>query len=62
MDLIDNDTNEGALQLFYAFDEVIHNISLKNEEIDDSMVTIWSKLFEKSRLLLRKFYYYSFEN
>jgi len=47
MDLIDNDTNEGALQLFYAFDEVIHNFSLKNEEIDDNMVTIWSKLFKK---------------
>jgi len=62
MDLIDKDTNEGALQLFYAFDEVLHMISLKNEQIDDNMVSIWTKLFEKVRGSLTKFYYYSFEN
>ena len=62
IDFIDKDKNEGVLQLFYAFDEVMDMISLKNEQIDDNMVTIWNKLFEKSRPLLTKFYYYSFKN
>jgi len=47
IDFIDQDSQENILQLFYAFDEVIHNFSLKNEEIDANMVTIWSKLFKK---------------
>ena len=62
INIIDKDTSEGVLQLFYAFDEVIHMISLKNEQIDENMITIWTKLFEKCKPALTKFYYYSFEN
>ena len=62
IDFLNNDTSENILQLFYAFDEVIHMISLKNETIDDNMNTIWNTLFEKTRPSLTKFHYYSFEN
>jgi hypothetical protein len=47
INFIDQDSQENILQLFYAFDEVIYTISLKNEQIDDNMVTIWTRLFEK---------------
>ena len=53
-DLLNNDTDTNKLQLFYAFDNLIHSISSKNEHIEESMINIWNKLFESSRLLLTK--------
>jgi len=53
-DLFNKDTDTNKLQLFYAFDNLIHNISSKNEQIEENMINIWNKLFDECRILLTK--------
>jgi GR25 family glycosyltransferase involved in LPS biosynthesis len=54
MDLLDKDTEENALQLFYAFDTVLYTLSDKGEQIDSNVIDVWNKLFEKCKHLLVK--------
>jgi GR25 family glycosyltransferase involved in LPS biosynthesis len=53
-DLFNKDTDANKLQLFYSFDDLIHNIASKNELIEENMINLWNKLFEACRLLLTK--------
>ena len=47
INFIDQDSEENILELFYALDKIIYTIFLKNEIIDDSVLNIWLKIFEK---------------
>jgi GR25 family glycosyltransferase involved in LPS biosynthesis len=51
-DFLLKDTNENLEQLFYAFDNILCDISLKNETIEGDKITIWTTLFEKIRPIL----------
>jgi hypothetical protein len=44
---IDQDSEENILELFYALDKIIYSMFLKNETIDDSVLNIWLRIFEK---------------
>ena len=52
--LLNNDTDTNKLQLFYAFDNLIHSIYLKNENIDENMGNVWNSLFQICRPILSK--------
>ena len=52
IDLFKLDTYDNALNLFYAFDNVLYNISKTNAMIDATMITIWNTMFDKVRPLL----------
>ncbi len=54
IDLIYKEDDNTKLQLFYALDNIIHKVSLKNETITPTMITIWNKLFDNCRHLLIK--------
>jgi hypothetical protein len=53
-DLFNKDTDTNKLQLFYSFDNLIHNIASKNEKIEQNMIKVWNNLFESCRILLTK--------
>jgi len=47
INFIDQDLEENVLELFYGLDKILHTMYLKNEIIDDSVINIWLKIFEK---------------
>jgi len=51
-DFLLKETNENLQKLFYAIDNILCDISLKNETIEENIITIWTTLFEKIRPLL----------
>jgi hypothetical protein len=53
-DLIDKDTEINKLQLFYSFDNLIHNIDSNNKPIEENMINTWNNLFDSCRILLTK--------
>lgn len=55
IDFLNTDTDENVLQLFYALDNLLCNISVKNETIDENMVKIWTLLFERVRPILTNY-------
>jgi len=62
IDFLNLDSNNNVLQLFYIFDEMIYNFSLKNEKITETMVYIWNKLFNRCRTILTSPSKYNFTN
>ena len=54
MDLLDKDTEENVLQLFYAFDNILYNMSVKGELMETNMITVWNKLFDTCKHILVK--------
>ena len=50
--LLKTDTNENALKIFNAMDNLLCNISLKNDTIDDNMRELWNTLFERVKPML----------
>jgi GR25 family glycosyltransferase involved in LPS biosynthesis len=50
--LLKTDTNENALKIFNAVDNLLCNICLKNDTIDDNMRELWNTLFERVRPML----------
>ena len=50
--LLKTDTNENALKIFNAVDNLLCNICLKNDKIDDNMRELWNTLFERVRPML----------
>jgi len=55
IDFLKTDTDENVLQLFYALDNILHNISLKNDTVDQVMSEVWNTLFERVRHILTNY-------
>lgn len=52
IDIYNKDLDNDKLKLFYSIDNIINNISLKNEKIDNNIITIWHTIFDICKPLL----------
>jgi len=54
IELLEKDTDSNALELFYAYDEILYKFNQNGMEIDKHVTTIWEKLFKRCRDILTK--------